>query len=196
MQTITLKGNERESVGKISTKVLRNADLVPCVVYGNKGSAPIHFSVNTIDLKPIVFTPNVYTINIELGKKKISATMKDIQFHKVTDDILHVDFFELSDDKPIVMEIPVRIIGNSVGVMKGGALRTNIRKLKVKSLPKNLPDYIEADISNLDIGNKLMVSELKNTKYQILDPENIVVVQVRMSRTASKIAEANATTKK
>ncbi len=187
MKSITIKGSKRESVGKVATKALRNAGMVPCVIYG--GEKPLHFSAEEKAFKNLVFTPNVYTASIEVDGEKFSAVLQDIQFHPVTDKILHIDFYQLFDDKAVVMNIPVRLVGNSKGVAIGGALRHNVRKMKVKALPSNLPDFVEADITELEIGNKLYVTELKNENYTIMHPDNTVVAQVRMSRNASKAAE-------
>ncbi len=187
MKSITIKGSKRESVGKKATKALRNADMVPCVIYG--GDQPLHFAAEAKAFKNLVYTPNVYTASIEVDGNTIPAILQDIQFHPVSDNILHVDFYQLFEDKEVTMNIPVRLIGKSKGVMVGGALRHNIRKLKVRALPANLPDFIEADITELEIGNKLYVTELKSDKYTILHPDNTVVAQVRMSRNAQKAAQ-------
>ncbi|KAB1160547.1 MULTISPECIES: 50S ribosomal protein L25/general stress protein Ctc [Tenacibaculum] len=186
MKSITINGSQRESVGKKATKALRNAGKVPCVLYG--GDKPVHFSADAKMFTPLVYTPDVFTAAIELDGTKYSAVLQDIQFHPVTDNILHVDFYQLFEDKAVTMEIPVRLVGSSKGVMVGGALRHNLRKLKVKALPANLPDFIEADITELEIGNKLYVTELKSDKFEILHPDNTVVAQVRMSRNAAKAA--------
>ncbi len=187
MKSITINGSKRESVGKKATKALRNADMVPCVIYG--GDQPLHFAAEAKAFKNLVYTPNVYTASIEVDGNTIPAILQDIQFHPVSDNILHVDFYQLFEDKEVTMNIPVRLIGKSKGVMVGGALRHNIRKLKVRALPANLPDFIEADITELEIGNKLYVTELKSDKYTILHPDNTVVAQVRMSRNAQKAAQ-------
>ncbi|CAM1358109.1 50S ribosomal subunit protein L25 [Tenacibaculum litoreum] len=186
MKSITIKGSQRESVGKKATKALRNAGKVPCVLYG--GDKPVHFSADEKSFKPLVYTPDVFTATIELDGVTYNAVLQDIQFHPVSDSILHVDFYQLFEDKAVTMDIPVRLVGSSKGVMIGGALRHNLRKLKVKALPANLPDYIEADITELEIGNKLYVTELKNDNYTFLHPDNTVVAQVRMSRNAAKAA--------
>ncbi|MCD8404024.1 50S ribosomal protein L25/general stress protein Ctc [Tenacibaculum dicentrarchi] len=188
MKSITINGSKRESVGKRATKDLRNAGKVPCVLYG--GEELVHFSAAEKLFKPLVFTPDVFTATIELDGAKYSAVLQDIQFHPVTDAILHVDFYQIFDDKELTMDIPVRLVGTAKGIMLGGALRHNLRKLKVKGLPGNLPDFIEADITELAIGNKLYVTELRNDKYALLHPDNTVVAQVRMSRNAAKAAAA------
>lgn len=186
MQSITILGSKRESVGKSATKALRNAGKVPCVLYG--GDKAVHFSADAKAFKNLVYTPNVYTATIELeGGESYKAILQDIQFHPVSDEILHVDFYQLHDDKEVTMNIPVNLVGNAKGVIIGGALRHNLRRLKVKALPANLPDFIEADITDLDIGNKLYVTSLRNDKYTLLHPDNTVVAQVRMSRNVQKV---------
>jgi len=186
MKSITIKGSKRESVGKTASKALRNAGMVPCVIYG--GEQPLHFSAEEKAFKSLVYTPNVYTASIDIDGKVIPAILQDIQFHPVSDKIIHIDFYQLFDNKEITMNIPVVLVGKSKGVAIGGALRHNVRKMKVKALPANLPDFIEADITELEIGNKLYITSLKNEKYTILHPDNTVVAQVRMSRNASKAA--------
>jgi large subunit ribosomal protein L25 len=187
MKSITINGSERESVGKVATKALRNAGLVPCVLYG--GNQAVHFSAEEKAFKNLVYTPNAHTVVIDLGTKKFDAVLQDIQVHPVSDKILHLDFFQLFNDKEITMEVPVKITGVSPGVLLGGVLRLNARKLKVKALPKNLPDFIETDISELEMGNKLYVTKLVSDKYKLLHPDNTVVAQVRISRAAMKAAQ-------
>ena len=187
MKSITIKGSERESVGKVATKALRNAGAVPCVLYG--GNQPVHFSADERAFKTLVYTPNAHTVVIELGDKSFNAVLQDIQVHPVSDKILHIDFFQLFDDKEVTMEVPVKITGVSPGVLLGGDLRLNTRRLKVKAIPKNLPDFIEANISELQMGNKLYVTKLVSGDYKLLHPDNTVVAQVRISRAAMKAAQ-------
>ena len=187
MKSITIKGSERESVGKVATKALRNAGAVPCVLYG--GNQTVHFSADEKAFKNLVYTPNAHTVAIDLGKTTYNAVLQDIQVHPVSDKILHIDFFQLFDDKEITMEVPVKVTGVSPGVLLGGVLRLNTRKLKVKALPKNLPDFIEANITELEMGNKLYVTKLGADNYKLLHPENTVVAQVRISRAAMKAAQ-------
>jgi large subunit ribosomal protein L25 len=195
MKSITIKGSERESVGKVATKALRNAGAVPCVLYG--GDQPVHFSAEVAAFKNLVYTPNAHTVVIDLaGGKTLNAVLQDIQVHPVSDKILHVDFYQLFDNKEVTMEVPVRIIGTSPGVLLGGVLRLNQRKLKVKALPANLPDFLDADITPLEMGNKIYVTELANEKYKILHPDNTVVCQVRISRAAMKAAQEAAKAEK
>ena len=188
MKSITIQGTKRESVGKKSTKALRDAELVPCVVYG--GEQPINFSTAEKSFKNLVYTPDAHTVVIELDGQKIDAVLQDIQFHPITDKILHADFYQLSADKPVVMEVPVRIIGRAKGVLAGGVLRQSFRKLRLKAIPANLPDEIVVDVTPLKIGNKLYIGDIKNDQYTFLHPDNAVVAAVKMSRNAMKNAGA------
>lgn len=188
MKSIAIKGSERESVGKAATRTARNAGMVPCVLYG--GDQPVHFTAEEKAFKNLVYTPDVHTVVIDLeGGKKFNAILQDIQFHPVSDKILHIDFYQLHDDKEITMEVPVKITGTSPGVLGGGVLRLNQRKLKVRALPADLPDYVEANISELEMGNKLYVTKLQSDNYKLLNPDNTVVAQVRISRAAMKAAQ-------
>ena len=183
MKSITINGSQRESVGKKSTKALRNAGQVPCVVYG--GDKAVHFSAPELAFSKLVYTANAHTVVITLDNgETFNAIMQDIQFHPVTDKILHVDFYQIFDNKEITMEIPVQIVGSSKGVMNGGNLRRPYRKLRVKAIPSKLPDFVEVDITPLKIGSKLYITELENEDYTFLHPENTVVCQVRRSRLA------------
>ena len=188
MKSITIQEQKRESVGKKSTKALRDAELVPCVVYG--GEQPINFSTAEKSFKNLVYTPDAHTVVIELEGKKIDAVLQDIQFHPITDKILHADFYQLSADKPVVMEVPVRITGRAKGVLAGGVLRQSFRKLRLKAIPANLPDEIVVDVTPLKIGNKLYIGDIKNDQYTFLHPDNAVVAAVKMSRNAMKNAGA------
>ena len=186
MKSITINGSKRESVGKVATKALRNAGEVPCVLYG--GEAPVHFAADERAFAKLIYTPNAHTVVIDLGDNgTFNAILQDIQFHPVSDKILHIDFYQLFDDKEVSMDIPVVLQGAAPGVLNsGGVLRRNKRKLRVRALPGNLPDTIEADISGLELGNKLYVTELANEAYKFLHPDNTVVCQVRTSRTSMK----------
>ena len=183
MKSITINGSQRESVGKKATKALRNAGQVPCVLYG--GDKPVHFSAPELAFSKLVYTPNAHTVVITLDNgESLSAVLQDIQFHPVTDRILHVDFYQLFEEKEIALNIPVNLVGNSKGVKNGGVLRRNNRKLRVKALPANLPDFIEIDITPLKIGDKVAVGELPSDKYIFLHTDNTVVCQIKTARTA------------
>jgi large subunit ribosomal protein L25 len=194
MKSITIKGSERENVGKKATKAVRDAGMVPCVIYG--GNQPVHFVADERAFKDLVYTPNAHTVVVELNGTSTNVIMQDIQFHPVSDKILHIDFFQLSDDKEIVMEVPVKITGTSPGVLLGGVLRLNQRRLKVKALPKNLPDFVEASISELEMGNKLYVTKLPTNNFKLMHPDNTVVCQVKISRAAMKAAQEAAKAEK
>lgn len=188
MKSITIQGVKRENLGKVATRNLRNAEQVPCVVYGS--GEPIHFSADEKAFKSLVYTPDAHTATIELADgAKIQAILQDIQFHPVTDKILHVDFYQLNEDKPVTMEVPVRLVGRARGLVAGGVLRFNMRKLKVRAIPANLPDEIEIDITPMRIGHKMYVETLKNDNYTFAHPDNAVVVAIRTSRNAVKDAD-------
>ena len=192
MKSITINGSKRESVGKVATKALRNAGRVPCVLYG--GGEPLHFSAQELDFSKLVYTPNAHTVVINLDGENIAAILQDIQFHPLTDKIIHIDFYRLFDDKEVSMNIPVKVEGAAPGVLNsGGVLVLNKRKLRVKALPKNLPDVIVANISNLKLGNKLYTAELQTEDFTIVHPDNTVVCQVRTSRASIKEEEEEET---
>ncbi|MDR3272854.1 MAG: 50S ribosomal protein L25/general stress protein Ctc [Flavobacteriaceae bacterium] len=180
MKSITIQGEKRENVGKKSSKALRNAEKVPCVVYGEKEVQ--HFSTDEKSFKDLVYTPEAHIVTLEVGGQKIETILQDIQFHPVTDRIIHADFYQLNPKKPVTMEVPVIITGRAKGVVRGGVLRVNLRKLKVRAIPADLPDNITIDVTPIDIAGKLEVAVLQNDKYQILHPGNTVVVAVRTSR--------------
>jgi large subunit ribosomal protein L25 len=183
MKSITINGSQRESVGKKATKALRNAGQVPCVLYG--GDKPVHFSAPELAFSKLVYTANAHTVVIELENgETLNAVLQDIQFHPVTDRILHVDFYQLFEDKEIALNIPVQLVGNSRGVKNGGVLRRNNRKLRIKALPANLPDFIEIDITPLKIGDKVAVGDLPSGDYTFLHSDNTVVCQIKTARTA------------
>ena len=194
MKSITIKGSKRESVGKVATKALRNAGSVPCVLYG--GGEPLHFAAPELDFSKLVYTPNAHTVVITLDDgSKVNAILQDIQFHPLNDKILHVDFYRMFDDKEVAMNIPVKVEGAAPGVLiSGGVLSLNKRKLRVKALPKNLPDSIVINISALELGNKLYTAELQKENYKILHPDNTVVCQVRTSRAAVLVEDEQTAT--
>ena len=185
MKSITINGSKRESVGKKATKALRNAEMVPCVLYGEK--EPLHFAAKELDFSKLIYTPNAHTVVIKTEDGTFDAVLQDIQFHPVTDKILHIDFYQLNEGKEISINIPVVVEGAAPGVLNsGGTLILNKRKLRVRALPKNLPDVIVADISKLELGNKLYTAELASEDYSFLHPDNTVVCQVKTSRASIK----------
>jgi len=188
MKSITIKGSKRESVGKVATKALRNAGKVPCVLYG--GEQPVHFSADEISFKNLVYTPNVHTAVIELESgETFDAILQDIQFHPVSDRILHIDFYQLFAGKLVTMTIPVKLSGSSKGVLNGGRLLFTNRKLSVRALPKDFPDFISVDITELKIGDNVSIADVHDEKLEFLHPENMAVVRVAMARTAVAVDE-------
>ena len=189
MKSITINGSKREHVGKAATKALRNAGKVPCVIYG--GEKPLHFSANELSFSKLVYTADAHTVIVVLEDGiKINAVLQDIQFHPVTDKILHIDFFQLHEGKEISMIIPVKFEGTAPGVRdSGGNLQKNKRKLTVKALPKNLPDFLLADVSTLKLNDSITVADLSDESFNILHPESQVVCQVKMSRVSLSVEE-------
>lgn len=180
MKTVSLSGSLRENVGKKDAKKQRMEGNVPCVLYG--GEEQVHFVVPEKYFRPIIFTPATYIIDLNIDGKAYKAILKDVQFHPVTDHILHVDFYEIHDEKPVVISVPLRLIGTSKGVLRGGKLIKKYRKLKIKALPKDLPDEIVLDISELNVNDSKKIADLKMDNVQFLDPPTSIVVAVKSSR--------------
>ena len=189
MKSITINGSKRELVGKVASKALRNAGKVPCVIYG--GEKPLHFSADELSFSKLIYTPDAHTVVVVLEDgNKIDAVLQDIQFHPVSDKILHIDFFQLHEGKEISMIIPVKVQGTAPGVRdSGGLLSRNKRKLTVRALPKNLPDFLLADVSNLNLNDSITVADLSEETFNILHPDSQVVCQVKMSRASMSIEE-------
>lgn len=189
MKSIAISGSRRENVGKRDAKELRYEGKVPAVLYG--GADQIHFAVSAADLKGLVYTPDVHFVDIDVEGTKAQAILQDIQFHPLTEQILHVDFLRLNDSKPFVMEIPVKLTGTSPGVKMGGKLIQKLRKLRVKALPKDMPQYVEVAMEPLELGKSVRVGELNFPNFQITNNADDTIVSVVMSR-ALKQAEQEA----
>ncbi len=190
MKTFELKGNVRSGLGKKATKADRASDSVPCVLYGSGEN--VHFSATNSDLRKLIYTPEVYIVNLDVDGKKTKAIMKDLQFHPVSDKVLHIDFLEVSEDKPVVMEIPVKLQGLAEGVKAGGKLALEMRKLKVKGLYKDFPEEIVIDVTSLGLGKSIQVGAVKVDKLELLNAKNAVVTQVKLTRAARGAAAAAA----
>lgn len=182
MKTIEIKGTERKEVGKKSTQELRKKGEVPCVLYG--GKEVVHFSAEENEFRHLVYTPNVYIVNLNVGKKSTQAIMKQIDFHPVTDKILHIDFYEIAEDKKISIAIPVKLNGTAKGVLEGGKMMLKQRKLNVKAFAKDLPDTLDIDVTKMTLGKTKKVGELAFDNLELLDPKNNVVATVRLTRSA------------
>jgi len=190
MKSVSISGSPRVNVGKKDAKALRNAENVPCVLYG--GKEQIHFYAPYKEFMPLVYTPEVNTVKISINGKEYNALMQEIQFHPVNDKILHVDFLELFPDKHVIIDIPVKITGKSIGVKQGGKLIVGVRKLKVRALPSQLPDYIPVNVDNLDIGQSVKVENISIKEVQLLDAPNKVIVSARITRAVVAPTEATA----
>ena len=190
MKTLALKGTAREVVGKKSTKAVRNADAVPCVLYG--GGENTHFEVSNSELRKLIYTPEIFLVALDIDGKKVNAIMKDAQFHPVKDHALHVDFYQVSETKPIVMAVPVKLEGLAEGVKAGGKLSLEMRRLKVKALYKNIPEALKIDITDLGLGKTIQVGALSFDKMELVNPKEAVVCAVKLTRAARGAAAAAA----
>ncbi|NOY95740.1 MAG: 50S ribosomal protein L25/general stress protein Ctc [Chlorobi bacterium] len=182
MKSVVIKGKQREAVGKKDTKKLRSEGNVPCVLYG--GDKPIHFYAPFNEFRKIVYTPSVYLLDVDIDGKVYKAIMQDIQWHPVEEQILHIDFLIVRDDKPIKIEIPVQTNGLAKGIKQGGKLKSNLRKLKVKAFAKDLPDTIEINVEDLALGDSVKVEDLSFKNIEFLDNKSNVVVSVNITRAA------------
>jgi large subunit ribosomal protein L25 len=184
MKTFELKVSLRKSTGKKDAKLLRRNKQVPCVLYGGKEN--IHFFTEERSFKDLVYTNHIFVVNLDIEGKSHLAVMKEIQFHPVTDVINHIDFVEVTREKAIIIELPVEITGNSVGIRAGGKLRQRKRYIKVKGVFENLPDTLVIDISDLDIGGSVLAGDLKYPNVEILEPARALIVGVISARAAAK----------
>jgi len=187
MKTIEIKGTFRTELGKKSSKVIRKAGGVPCVIYGKEKN--IHFSAPELSFKNLVYTPAAHLVKLIIEDKQYDAVLKDMQFHPVKDNILHADFIEIHDKKSVIINIPIKVSGDSVGVIAGGKLSIKRRTLKVKGLAKDLPESLPIDITNLKIHEGVKVGELSFDKIELLDPKKSMVLTIATSRVAQKSDE-------
>ena len=192
MEIIEIKGTKRDILGRKEAKALRIADQVPSVLYGGKDI--VHFNAHEFEFKKIIFTPNVYIINLDLEGKNYKCILQDAQYHPLTDKMIHADFLEVNETKPVSIKIPVKLTGTSEGVKKGGKLAVKMRTLKVSGLLKNLPDVLEIDITKLGLGQTIKIEKLTFPNLTILEAKNAIVCVVNATR--SSVKEAVATGKK
>ena len=193
MKVFDLKGTVRTGLGKKATKADRTGDNVPCVLYG--GTENVHFTATVSDLRKLIYTPDVFIVNLDVEGKTCKAIMKALQFHPVSDKVLHIDFLEVSETKPIVVEIPVQLNGLAEGVKAGGKLALEMRKLRVKGMYTNFPEKINIDVANLGLGKTIQVGTLTLENLDILNAKNAVVCQVKLTRAARGAAAAAASKK-
>lgn len=189
MKTVSLSGSPRASVGKTDAASLRAKGQVPCVIYG--GNEQIHFYADERAFKNIIYTPDTNLVNITVDGKNFLAVLQEAQFHKINDKLIHADFLQVIEGKPLTVQIPVKTVGQSQGVKDGGKLTVKMRKLKVKGLVNKLPERIELNIENLGIGKSISVGDIKIDGVTILHPSNISVVSVQTTRNVA--AEETAT---
>ncbi len=189
MKTITIEGQLRTETGKTATRHLRSQDMVPGVIYG--GAKEISFAVTAADIKAIVYTPNFYIAEIVLDGTSYKCILKDLQFDKVSDKLIHIDLLELVEGKKIVANIPLSYEGTSIGVKNGGRLVTKMKALKVKTLPKDLKEKIVVSIEKLAIGGNIRVSDVIAENMEIMNSPRIPIVSVVVTR-ALKTGEAGA----
>ncbi len=188
MKTIAISGSPRENVGKRDAKELRYEGKVPAVLYG--GTEQQHFAVVATDLKEAIYTPEANFLEIDINGTKTKAIIKELQFHPLTDLLLHVDFLQLFDEKEIVMEIPIKLVGTSPGVKMGGKLVQKLRKLRVKALPANMPQSVEVSIAKLEVGNLFRVRDLQKGDYVVTNTPEDTIVSVTMSRALKQAEQA------
>lgn len=182
MKKAQLSGSARANVGKKDAKTLRASGMVPCVLYGQ--GEQFHFSVRSVDMEKLIFSPDVYQVEIDIDGTKKMAIIQDLQMHPVKDKPVHVDFLELKEDKPVKVKLPLRYTGSAIGVMNGGKLRQPNRNLRVLGLPGAIPDEVTVDISGLKIGQSVRVGELEIEGVTFLEPADAVAFGVKMARGA------------
>jgi len=187
MKTIEIKGSFRTELGKKSSKQIRKTGNVPCVIYGKEKN--IHFQAHENSFKNLVYTAEAHLVKLSIEDKEYKAVLKDMQFHPVNDKILHADFIEIFDNKPVVINIPIKVTGDSAGVLAGGKLSIKRRNLKIKGLAKDLPEYLPIDITELKIHEGKKVGELSYDKIELLDPKKSMVLTIATSRVAQKTDE-------
>jgi large subunit ribosomal protein L25 len=190
MKKFEIKGTARQALGKKDTRTLRAQDLVPCVLYG--GEAPVHFYAPEGDFRKIVYTPKVYQAELNIDGKIYAAFMQELQFHPVTDKLLHVDFLQISDKKAVKIDLPVRLDGYAKGIQQGGRLKANLRNLKVKGIFKNLPDEIQIDVTELGIGESIRVGDIQTEGFEIMNNKSVPVATVVVTRAARAAMNAPA----
>lgn len=192
MKNLKLSGTLRSSFGKKSAKAIRKNGEVPCILYG--GKEVVHFNLKENDTTALLFTPDIFAVELDIEGKKFMAILKEAQFHPVKDTPLHLDFLEVFEDKPIQMEVPVKLKGLAEGVKEGGKLTQELRKLKVKGLYMNIPEVLVIDVTNITLGKTLQVGALKFDNLELITPKQAIVCSVKLTRVARGLAAAAAST--
>lgn len=194
MQHIEIPAKVRADFGKKASTAVRAENCVPCVIYGD--GETLHFSVVKTDLKQLIYTPQSYIVVFDIAGKKENAVMREVQFHPVTDEPIHIDFYRVTKGKTITIDLPVKLIGSSEGVKQGGKLALAKRKVRVSALEENLPDSVDVDVTELGLGKSIFVSDLNIKNLTILTPATTAICAVRMTRAARGAQAAAATAKK
>ena len=196
MKEINVKGTARAAFGKKAAREIRKANAVPCNLYGeakDENGAPVAlpFTVTNDELRNLIYSPDIYAVNLNIDGKECKAILKEIQFHPVKDNVLHVDFYEITDTKPIVMEVPIKLNGLAEGVKAGGRLAASVRKLKVKAVYTNIPERLNIDVTSLGLSKTIKVDELHFEGLELVTSKEVVVCQVKMMRCARSAASAD-----
>ena len=192
MKTFELKGEIRDGFGQKAAKSYRSEGLIPCVVYGGHGNENLNFVIKQGAVRNLIYTPEVFLVNLDLGEKKMQAILKEVQFHPVKEQILHIDFLHVFEDKPVVIELPVRLKGLAAGVKAGGKLSLDLRKLRVRALAANLPEELVINVEKLELGKSIQVGDLSFEGLELLNAKNAVVCRVQLTRAARGDAAAAA----
>ena len=193
MKEINLTGEKRTDLGKKASKMLRKEGLIPCNIYGlavNDGKPEaVSFTIPMTELRKLVYTPNIYLVNLTIDGKAHTAILKELQFHPVTDALLHVDFLEVTEERPITIGLPVKLVGLAQGVRDGGRMSLSLRKINVKAPYKSLPEHLDVDVTALKIGKSIKVGELSYEGLELVTGKDVVVCSIKMTRAASMAAQ-------
>jgi large subunit ribosomal protein L25 len=186
MKSLEINGKVREVTGKKDSKKLRSEAMVPCVLYG--GEENIHFFTPFSEFRSLIYTPDVFVVNLNIEGKMHQSILQDMQWHPVEEQLVHADFLMINETKPVKVELPVTIVGTAKGIKLGGKLKVNIRKIKVKGLVKDLPDSIVVDVTDLDLSQSIKVGDLSIPGVQFLAIKSDVIVTVTITRAAKAAA--------
>lgn len=189
MKSFDLKGTLRQGLGKKATKAVRATGNIPCVLYGN-GDVIATFEVTNNDVRKLVYSPDIFVVNLTIDGKAYKAIVQDLQFHPVKDNILHIDFLEVKEDKPVVMKVPVKPEGHAAGVKAGGKLVQNVRRLKVKALYTNIPEQLVVNVEELELNKTIQVKDLSFENLALLDNPQNVVIAIKPTRATAAAAAA------
>ena len=192
MKSIDVKCTARTETGKKASRNLRKSDLIPCNLYGEKreNGLPVaeNFTVSAAEVRNLIYTPDIHSVNLTIDGKEHKAIVKELQFHPVTDKLLHIDFYEITDKKPIVIAVPIKLNGLAEGVRAGGKLAASVRSLKVRAAYTQIPERLEIDVTNLGLGKTIKVADLSFEGLELVTPASVVVCQVKMTRSAMSAA--------